>query len=263
MTTAQNSFWRFPVAKGGAWPQHVQWVCGHVTDLEKGRILETPDGIPVFYDRLRNCPTFRVQANPLCTMLSIATMAIDVTRFGFGVLESLLDKISKLEQQRDRARARERKYEGEVYRQAAGDPTFSVPLSTLRDKTLWEQIQTMRLGIFGGETLLPYDMVTHAHYGGYLRDRLIDQFRWLQTAQGQPDYYLEEEAGARGVNGLRYTVLVQEFQVQMRTDAYFVAWLLDEQERLLGQLRDLMLESVGSVLAVKSHVGTLLSFAPL
>lgn len=38
-----------------AWPEYMEWACGHITDLGNCDTLEHPDGVPVLYDRLRHC----------------------------------------------------------------------------------------------------------------------------------------------------------------------------------------------------------------
>ncbi len=206
------------------------------------------------HDRIRPCLACRVEPNRLRIMIDISLLAVHNMRIGYKMLEILLYKIAELEKICRRAKTRELKCEEEVRRFDAGDPTFSAPLATLKNPTSWIHVRAMFSDTYETEIRVPYEVFSYLRF----RERFENLFDWLQIVTRCPEHYLKQEAESRGFHGERYDELAQTFKDQVKGDAYFIAWVLDESATLVQRLETLMAEATNASKAAESHVLSLL-----
>ncbi|RYP52127.1 hypothetical protein DL768_002677 [Monosporascus sp. mg162] len=87
MSPEGNNFpWRLP-STDQIWPKHVAWECSHVTNLERGGIVKSPERVLVaLHDPVRHCATCRVEVtgDKLGSETRIARVAMGVARYGMG-----------------------------------------------------------------------------------------------------------------------------------------------------------------------------------
>ncbi|RYP75555.1 hypothetical protein DL769_003801 [Monosporascus sp. CRB-8-3] len=259
MTSEGSTFpWRLP-STDRPWPKHVEWACGHVTNLERGSIVKVPEAVPgAFYDPVRHCATCRIETtgDKLGSKTQTARVAINVARYGYEMLENLACTARKLERGRKRARAQELLYEEEARRRAAREAaTWSGPLA---ERLSWETGDRLAQMAWHAELSLHWDANARVQFGVKVRNSLEEQLEGLRSIVQRRELWLassgedsggfvddpDDESGRAFVN-------------QVEADALFIEWLLDEHANLIRYLEVVCRETDTSFRAISAHTSAL------